>query len=140
MKAFAIMLALILLSNGCEKDKATPLSFVQGKIVEMESQAGVSGLSLKLYCIYSQYNGEYSPYFKEDFDGYTTTDNAGYFKILYDATFDKDNLVLIWVENVDSQFTNVRIGGKGGLILNVRNSFLFTAGKGENCIVELIRD
>lgn len=131
MKHIGLILAFMLLFSACQKEKRHGEFHIQGKIVEMESQAPVPDVNLKLYSAVL-YDGAYL-FWTEI--GSATTDGSGFFQIWYNL-YGGDPLLTF--TSINPKYTKVRIDG--GAVRNINEYFYYIVRDGGDYKMELIQE
>jgi len=131
MKRIVLVLAAMLLVSACEKEKNRPEFYIQGKAVEMKTQAPVPGVYLKLYSAV-EYEGAYVLWREI---GSATTDGTGSFRIEYNLY---SGVALFNFAGLNPKYTKVRIDG--GAERNIDEYFYYVVSAGGNYRIELIEE
>ncbi len=131
MKYIILVLAAVLFFSACEKEKHRPEFYIQGKVVEMKSQAPVPGVNLKLHSAI-EYEGAYVLWTEI---GSATTDDTGSFRIEYNLY---SGVALFNFAGLNPKYTKVRIDG--GAERNIDEYFYYVVSAGGNYKIELIEE
>lgn len=131
MKRLIVVLVAMLFISACEKEKPAKEFSIQGKVVEMQSQAPVPGVNLKLHAG-TYYEGGYVFYWEI---GSATTDDAGRFQIGYNLY---SGAALLTFSGLDPKYKKVRIDG--GDIRYLGEYFYVVVQDGGNYTLELIQE
>jgi hypothetical protein len=132
MKYRILVLAAMLFFSACEKENENgkqKLEFnIQGHVVEMESQAPVPGVELKLY------SGIRGGLWIEV--GSAITYDTGFFQILYNLLY--GDTALFTFVGLNPKYTKVRING--GATSNIDEYFSYVVSSGGYYKIELIQE
>lgn len=131
MKRLIVVLAAMLFISACEKEKPAKEFSIQGKVVEMQSQAPVAGVNLKLYSG-TYYEGEYVLWVEI---GSATTYDTGYFQIGYNLY---GGAALLTFSGLAPRYKKVRVNG--GDIRYLGEYFYIVVQDGGNYTLELIQE